>query len=452
MVGGRFRRTGGRAISGAAPTSLDRSVMRAAALILLLVLLLTGCMTTALAPAPQRPPLGTTYYVSRSGSDDRPGTSPEAAWATVTKVNAAHFGPGDRVLFEAGATFDGGLSFGPDDRGSAEAPITVRSYGAGRATLVAREGNGLYAENTAGLVIRDLRFRGPGRASGRSAGTDVFDAGINLFNNMRGNVKLAFVRILGVDVRGFDHGIAIGGWSGASGFRDVRIEDSVSAENRRAGVGFYGEKLYANEDVAVVRTVAFGNSGTPGLTRNSGNGIVLGSVDRGLVERSVAYGNGWLCDTPEGPVGIWAYDSRAVVIRHNLSFNNRTGGRADGGGFDLDGGVTDSVMEYNQSFGNDGAGYGLYQYPGAPPWGNNIVRHNTSVDDGRKNGYGAITLWSGGSALGDVEISGNLIVQSGETTTDAIQFRTPAAGARLRDNVVAGAARTELPSGYPDGS
>lgn len=45
-----------------------------------------------------------------------------------------------------------------------------------------------------------------------------------------------------------------------------------------------------------------------------------------------------------GPVGIWAYDSDSIVIsyctsRDNLSLRN------DGGGFDYDGGTTNSVRE-----------------------------------------------------------------------------------------------------------
>ena len=42
-------------------------------------------------------------------------------------------------------------------------------------------------------------------------------------------------------------------------------------------------------------------------------------------------------------MGIWASESNRVVIQMCRSTGNRTGGRHDGGGFGLDGGVTNSV-------------------------------------------------------------------------------------------------------------
>jgi len=41
-------------------------------------------------------------------------------------------------------------------------------------------------------------------------------------------------------------------------------------------------------------------------------------------------------------------------------------------------------MQYNYSHDNDGAGYGIYEYVGAPPWSNNIVRFNISQNDGAR--------------------------------------------------------------------
>lgn len=51
------------------------------------------------------------------------------------------------------------------------------------------------------------------------------------------------------------------------------------------------------------------------------------------------------------------------------------GRAAHSGGFDLDRGVTNSVMQYNCSYDNDGAGYLIYQYEGARPLGNNVTCH-----------------------------------------------------------------------------
>jgi hypothetical protein len=106
---------------------------------------------------------------------------------------------------------------------------------------------------------------------------------------------------------------------------------------------------------------AFDNSGDPNdVVKNSGSGIVLGSVNNATIERSLAYNNGWLCTAPEGPVGIWTYDSNNVTIQFNESHHNRTGGPADGGGFDLDQNTSNSRLQYNYSHDNEGAGFLLY--------------------------------------------------------------------------------------------
>lgn len=43
---------------------------------------------------------GTGYYVSPSGSDSNPGTSPGQAWKTIAEVNGVSFSAGDRIFFE----------------------------------------------------------------------------------------------------------------------------------------------------------------------------------------------------------------------------------------------------------------------------------------------------------------------------------------------------------------
>lgn len=81
----------------------------------------------ALAAALPRHAVATIYYVSNSGSDTAPGTAAAAPWATVARVNAAAFHPGDTVLFACGSTWRETLSFHVS--GTAAAPITYAAYG-----------------------------------------------------------------------------------------------------------------------------------------------------------------------------------------------------------------------------------------------------------------------------------------------------------------------------------
>ena len=127
------------------------------------------------------------------------------------------------------------------------------------------------------------------------------------------------------------------------------------------------------------------NLGDSTYTENhSGSGIVLSNVDGATVVWSTAHSNGWhQASHGGGPVGIWAWEACAVVIRHCAAWNNSNGvGQNDGGGFDLDGGVTDSVVLYSASWANTGAGSMIYQFTGASALTNNIVRFCLSIGGG----------------------------------------------------------------------
>jgi len=62
-------------------------------------------------------------------------------------------------------------------------------------------------------------------------------------------------------------------------------------------------------------------------------------------------------------------------------------------GYDLDGGVTNSIIQYCYAHDNDGAGYLLGNFDGARPWGNNTVRYCISANDARTNNS-AVTLFT----------------------------------------------------------
>ncbi len=111
-----------------------------------------------------------------------------------------------------------------------------------------------------------------------------------------------------------------------------------------------------------------------------------------------------------GPVGIWAWTARRLVIQRCVSVRNRTGTLYDGGGFDLDGGVSESVLQYNYSAENDGAGYLVYEFAGAPfRVADNVVRFNVSENDGRKNGYAGIYVGSQDRAVERLQVYHNTV-------------------------------------------
>jgi hypothetical protein len=358
-------------------------------------------LAAALSFLPAPALAATTYYVSPDGDDDAAGTSTAGAWRTPARVDAVDLAPGDRVLFEGDETFAGGVGLDAADAGTAAAPVVVGSYGGGRATLRPGDQPGLYAEDVGGLVVRDLRFEGPGLDVSETDGLAIFAGG-------QWGQRLAPVVVERVEATGFGRwGVGIGSWAGPAGFDGIDLADVDAHGNALGGVLTYAQERAAHRSVTVRRSRAWDNPGRAGLTRNSGNGIVLGGVDGGLIEGCVAHGNGGRDTAHEGGVGIWTYDSRGVVIQGNLSYANRTGGVADGGGFDLDAGVSDSVVQYNRSSDNDGAGFLLANPSRDSVHGRNVVRFNLSEGDGRRNGYAGITLWR---RTADLDVYHNTVV------------------------------------------
>ncbi|GAB4404444.1 MAG: hypothetical protein OHK0039_04600 [Bacteroidia bacterium] len=329
---------------------------------------------------------GNAYYLSDRGDDSGPGTR-RHPWRTLARASQATLGPGDALYLRGGDTFAGMLVLDSADAGQAGAPVTVASYGPGRATIDAGAGTALWIDRTSHVQVRDLVLRGAGRKTGnRQAGMWLRQA--------------ADIAVEDVEVYGFQK-------AGVEMYEcaRVRLLRVYAHDNGFAGIssgGAYGRR--ANRQLYVGYCRAENNPGDPSnLDNHSGNGIVLSEVDTALIEYCVATGNGW--DMPRqgnGPVGIWVWNAHAAVIQHCIAHHNRTApGAADGGGFDLDGGVTASVIQYCLSYENDGTGYGLFQFEGALPWVGNTVRYCISENDGQ-TGKPSVLLWNGSSNPDDL--------------------------------------------------
>jgi len=323
-----------------------------------------------------------TYYVSPTGNDSAAGTSPATAWRTLKRANQQDYQPGQRLLLRGGATFTGSLEFKAGAAGDSAHPVIVGSYGAGQAVLSSSAVPAVTILNTAGITLQDLVIKGPGAATSDSAGVDVY-------NNLAGNRKLAGITISGLDVSGFIDGISIGGGAGTAGFTDVSISGSKVHANRDDGIVTYGPAVdltpsdgYPIQSLTISGVAAYDNRGNPSDHKKStGGGISLGGVSGGTVENSIAYGNGGSCDSSSGPVGMWIYNSTGVTIKHNVSYSNRTAGYTDGGGFDLDQNTFNSVLEYNLTYDNYGPGYMVYAGTPVQASSGNVVRFNVSMND-----------------------------------------------------------------------
>lgn len=342
--------------------------------------------------------LAVTYYVSPSGNDSHSGTSAQTPWWTIDKVNAKDLNPGDKVLFQAGHDYPGNLLLTAEDAGTPKQPVIIGSYGAGRARIKAGGNSGVTVLNAGGVKVENLIVMG------EDYRTNV-GSGIKIVNELPNNQKLEYIRVHNVEASGFGRrkpsegfqrpngcGIFMGGNASdksKSGYKDVRITHCVTCRNEYYGIlttGYWQNdpNTYANSNVYVGYCKMYDNPGDPEyLKKHSGSGIRMGDVDGGMIEYCEAYNNGYNCNSRAGgPVGIWAVEANNVIIQRCESHHNRTGGRADGGGFDFDGGTTDSVMQYNYSHDNDAYGYLICSFKNAPhTYNNNTIRYCISVND-----------------------------------------------------------------------
>lgn len=359
--------------------------------------------------------LAVTYYISPTGNDSHSGTSAQSAWQTIDKVNTINLNPGDQVLFAAGYDHPGNLLLTAEDAGTQTRPVVIGSYRSGRARIKAGNGSGVTVQNAGGVEVKDLVVIGDDYK------TNV-GSGIKIVNELPNNQKLEYIRVHNVEASGFGRepyhksgsigspngcGIVVGGYApdeSKCGYNDVRITNCVTYQNEFYGIltaGYWQDdpNTYANSDVYIRYCKAYDNPGDPEYLRNhSGSGIFMEDVDGGVIEYCEAYNNGYEggCNVG-GPIGIWAAVANKVIIQHCESHHNRVGAATgDGGGFDFDGGTTNSIMQYNYSHDNDGAGYLVWSYKNAPhTFDNNVLRYNISVNDGQKNNYRGIIIGTG---------------------------------------------------------
>jgi hypothetical protein len=366
-----------------------------------------------------------TYYVSAGGNDGKSGTSPAAAWRSIDRVNKQTLKPGDLVLFEAGKTFKGSLYIPSTEGGTLKKPVIISSYGTkngGRATISSGNKAGIDIAQTAGVAITNLNLVGSGKSNtwpGVWIHTD------------RANKKLEYLHIRNVDIKHYGReAIKIAIKGNNSSLSIVKVENATLHDNAYGGLKATGAKHNANKQWMINNVRAFNNPGSMKEDGVTGSGIFIADVEDAVVQNSIAYNNG---KSGRAPVGIWAAGSNRVVFQYNESYNNRTNTISDGGGFDFDWDVHNSVMQYNYSHGNDGPGFLIYA--GSHHSSGNVIRYNVSEHDGRKNGKGGIQL-GGNVTSSDVHNNVVYIKPSGDDDTAAFVAHDWGSNGKVPKNVL----------------
>jgi hypothetical protein len=323
---------------------------------------------------------GISYYVNTEGSDGNDGSS-NAPFKTIEQLNKIVLKAGDRIYLQGSQVFTGPLKFQPNESGTAGNPVVVTSYGNGQAVIDGGNGSAININGSGYLNISVLQLKGSGRKEGNAENGFVISNGHH-------------INVDSVEVKGFQKAGLLVNISNL-----ININRVYAHDNGFAGIFIAG--TYGNRDcknIKVTNCVAENNPGDPtNLTNHSGNGIIAGYCKNILIDQCTAFNNGW--DMPRignGPVGIWCFEADSVIIQRCISYKNKTSvGGEDGGGYDLDGGVTNTIIQYCLSYENHGSGFGIFQYAGASKWHNNTVRFNISRNDGSVSAaHAGVYVWN----------------------------------------------------------
>jgi len=346
---------------------------------------------------------GETYYInSIDGNDSNNGTSQATAWKTIAKVNLLSFSPGDSILFNADNIFSGELDI--KNSGSPGKPVTISSYGNGRATINAGNGNGIHWVNSSFAVVKNLNIYGSGVSN---VGNGVF------FENQSGKTQQS---ILIDHVEAFDFGfindtrlgcgIAV---TGSSPYIDITIQNCSCHGNMELGIQVYGSKTNYFRKLIIQDCTANDNEGNPNFTGNwSGTGIFVAFTDSGLVQRCTTNSNGAKNQsTGGGPCGNFFWNCNNMILQYCIACDNEDPTHSDGGGFDIDNG-NNNTIQYCYSRNNVGPGFMINS---SHPH-NATLRYNISENDCTSGHYAAMTVGPNNDAINN-QVYNNIVYKPG---------------------------------------
>lgn len=339
--------------------------------------MLDGCAPRTSADASD----GRSYFVDgQVGRDDAAGVTESTPWRTLKRIQRVRLMPGDRVLLRRGQSWEEPLRL--TGSGTSVAPITIGAYGQGPRPVIDAGGRGsaIALIDQEGWVVRDLALTGAGHPA-------------LLVDSPR--TRRSFFRVYNVEAYGAGEGIRIGTHRdvspGNGGYLDdVVVEGCVAHDVTFTGIvagGGHGGNPPRNTNLTFRNCLVY---------RCGWDGIKMFCTSGGLIADSTAHDCGYGRD---GRFGIWTWWSDHVVIERCEAYGIRTPGRKDGGGFDLDIGTSDCVIQYCYAHDNDGPGFaviGSRLAPDHPPT-RNVIRYNIAQGNGlhRLVDHGELMLYGG---------------------------------------------------------
>lgn len=351
-----------------------------------------------------------TFYLAEHGNDANEGTSPGKAWKTIDRVNKMQLCPGDTILLEGGKLFDGNMLV--TNSGKESAFIRIGSYGKGAASIRAGDSYAIRLLNCQYIKVGNLNLVGSGVTP--VGATTNKEQGLDIFSTAKEGAPWQSIHVDKLTISGFRDGIVLHtpiGTQDVVGYNDVRISNCTIRECLFGGFYCWGSKRASGKPWGFpLGAGLFTNCYLGGCTiydiYGDPNGsaaicvpIMIFNATSFLVERCTIHDCGQAAQNkgqPGGVGGLVFLESDASVAQFNECYRIVTKMGCDGCAFDIDGGCSNCILQYNYSHDNEGSGYQTGTFAGSGPVRDNIIRYNISENDAKKNpgASGGIMTWS----------------------------------------------------------
>jgi co-chaperonin GroES (HSP10) len=351
------------------------------------------------------------YYFSPNGNNSNSGTSLNTPWQTTDKVSSINLKAGDCLLFEGGKTFDGMIWIDiSKDTSNSINPITISSYGVGKAKFLAINNPSIYINSLGNINIENIAVYANGLNSNSLNGISIS----NYSSNISG------INIKDIEVFGFGgFGLEIGSYTSGFNISKINISDSKFYANGKAGLITHGIDINSIQNLKIDNVRVYDNLGILTAITNTGDGIVISNTSNSTVKNSQVFNNGQNCKAKNCASGILVHESDKIIIEKNYVYNNKTGIENDGNGIDLDNNTSNSIVQYNYTWNNDGPGYMIYDYTSDLKNYGNVIRYNISYNDGKKSNMPNLAI---GGFVNNFHVYNNTIFATLNNANSPIQI------------------------------
>jgi len=328
------------------------------------------------------------YYVdSFAGDDNNPGTTPQVAWKTLTKINSKIFNPGDEILFKSGGKWNGQLSL--HGSGSSEKRIIIDCYENGAKPQIIGDGGvaALLLKNQDQWEINNLDILNDGQSGELRRGilvlidntkktySHIYFKNINV-HNVKGKLGEDIISKatggIGFEIRGKEN---------SSRFDDLLIEGCSITSVDNVGIYIWSDlNIHPRDpkwtDLRCTNVVIRNNI----LSDMGKNAMIVRISESPIIEKNIVknaasrfHGN-----------AIVIFGCKDAVIQHNEVYGTKYYG-LEGAAYDSDYNCEGTVIQYNYSHDNEGGMVNFCNNPESksPRGFNNgtIVRYNISQND-----------------------------------------------------------------------